>query len=96
MNTDRSRRRASRRSQPALEAIAGLKNPSKLPALIGELGSSRQSPAGFFNFGVGAGREGLTQQIAEIFQGGLSLPDRDYYIVDRRASRPSASNISST
>ena len=40
------------------------------------------SPDGFFNFGVGIDEKDSSKQIAEIFQGGLSLPDRDYYIVD--------------
>jgi hypothetical protein len=39
-------------------------------------------PTDSSNFGVGQDDKDSSKQIAEIYQGGLSLPDRDYYIVD--------------
>jgi putative endopeptidase len=67
--------------QPAWAQIAGLSKASDLPALLGEL-ENHGTPDGFFEFGVGQDDKDSSKQIAEIFQGGLSLPDRDYYIVN--------------
>ena len=67
--------------EPAWSEIAKLSDVKGLPALLGDL-ENHGTPDGFFNFGVGQDEKDSTKQIAEIFQGGLSLPDRDYYIVD--------------
>ena len=67
--------------QPAWKQIAGLTAAHQLPALLAEL-ENHGTPDGFFEFGVGVDEKDSSKQIAEIFQGGLSLPDRDYYIVD--------------
>jgi putative endopeptidase len=40
------------------------------------------APAPLFTFGVSQDEKDSSKQIARISQGGLSLPDRDYYIVD--------------
>ena len=42
------------------------------------------SPAPLFRFGVEQDDKDSSKQIAGIAQGGLSLPDRDYYIVDSK------------
>jgi putative endopeptidase len=67
--------------QPAWKEIAGLKSASQLPRLLGWL-EDQGTPDGFFNFGVEQDEKDSTSQIASIGQGGLSLPDRDYYLVD--------------
>ena len=67
--------------QPAWAAIAGLKSASQLPNLLSWL-ENHGSPDGFFDFGVGQDDKDSSKQIAVIYQGGLSLPDRDYYIVN--------------
>jgi putative endopeptidase len=67
--------------QPAWKLIAGLSDAKQLPALLSQL-ENQGTPDGFFNFGVGQDDKDSSKQIAQIFQGGLSLPDRDYYIVD--------------
>jgi len=69
--------------------------PKQLPALLSQL-ENDGTPDGFFEFGVGQDDKDSSKQIAQIFQGGLSLPDRDYYIVIRRASKLFAPNTSST
>ncbi|MGA2572045.1 MAG: M13 family metallopeptidase [Terracidiphilus sp.] len=66
---------------PAWKQIAGLKNANQIPHLLSQL-ESRGTPDGFFEFGVEQDQKDSTKQIAGIGQGGLSLPDRDYYIVD--------------
>ena len=65
--------------QPAWETIAGLTSPKQLPAMLAKL-ENDGSPDGFFGLYVGQDDKDSTQQIAQLWQGGLSLPDRDYYI----------------
>ncbi len=67
--------------QPAWTAIAQLKSATEIPALLGDL-ESHGSTDGFFEFGVSVDLKDSSKQIAELSQGGISLPDRDYYIVD--------------
>ncbi len=67
--------------KPAWAKIAGLKNAKQLPGLLSWL-ENNGTPDGFFDFGVSQDDKDSSKQIAEIIQGGLSLPDRDYYIVD--------------
>jgi putative endopeptidase len=69
--------------EPAFTAIHQLADVKQLPALLSEL-ENHGTPDGFFNFGVGQDDKDSSKQIAQIFQGGLSLPDRDYYIVDSK------------
>jgi putative endopeptidase len=61
--------------------IAGLGNTRQIPALLADL-ENHGTPDGFFGFDVGIDEKDSSQQIAELYQGGISLPDRDYYIVD--------------
>ena len=67
--------------KPAWAKIAEIKDANQLPALLGWL-DNNGVPVGFFDFGVAQDEKDSSKQIAQIFQGGLSLPDRDYYIVD--------------
>ncbi len=81
MNTDLVEKKGLSPIQPAWKAIDGLSAASQLPALLSKL-ENDGTPDGFFNFGVTQDEKDSSQQIAAIFQGGISLPDRDYYIVD--------------
>jgi putative endopeptidase len=65
------------------DEIARLKSAKGLPALLGKL-ENQGVPDGFFNFYVTEDEKNSSNQIAELRQGGLSLPDRDYYIVDNK------------
>ena len=67
--------------KPAWAKIAELKDAKQLPTLMSWL-ENNGTPDGFFEFGVSQDDKDSSKQIAVIFQGGLSLPDRDYYIVD--------------
>jgi len=69
--------------KPAWATIAKLSDVKQLPALLSEL-ENQGVPDGFFGFGVGQDDKDSSKQIAQLFQGGLSLPDRDYYIVDTK------------
>jgi putative endopeptidase len=67
--------------QESWEKIDGLKSVSDLPALMIWL-ENHGTPDGFFEFGVEQDEADSSKQIAAIGQGGLSLPDRDYYLAD--------------
>ena len=71
------------RAHPALvgDDCASSRARSEIPALLAEL-ENQGTPDGFFDFGVGMDDKDSSKQIAELYQGGISLPDRDYYIVD--------------
>ena len=80
MNTDLVEKKGLEPLEPALKRIADLKDAHELATLIGSLAEEGNS-APLFRFGVGQDQKDSSKQIAEIYQGGLSLPDRDYYIV---------------
>ncbi|MGA2808465.1 MAG: M13 family metallopeptidase [Terracidiphilus sp.] len=81
MNTDLVEQKGITPLEPALKRIAALKDAHNLANLIAEL-AAKGDPAPLFNFGVEQDEKDSSKQIAGIGQGGLSLPDRDYYIVD--------------
>ena len=83
MNTDLVEKKGLTPLQPAFKRIAGLTDAHKLANLIGEL-VAEGNPAPLFNFGVEQDDKDSSKQIAGVMQGGLSLPDRDYYIVDSK------------
>jgi predicted metalloendopeptidase len=66
--------------KPEFDRIAALKDKSTLPALMAHLHS--QSINGLFGFYSGADFKNAKEVIAQADQGGLSLPDRDYYLKD--------------
>ncbi|MDE3187493.1 MAG: M13 family metallopeptidase [Acidobacteriota bacterium] len=69
--------------EPGLERIAALKDAQGLGTLVGRLAADGVSTTPF-RFGVRQDEKDSSKQIASISQGGLSLPDRDYYIVDSK------------
>jgi putative endopeptidase len=83
MNTDLIEKKALQPLEPAFKRIAGLKDAYKLATLVGKL-QSEGSAAPLFRFGVEQDDKDSSKQIAGIGQAGLSLPDRDYYIVDSK------------
>jgi putative endopeptidase len=64
--------------KPDLDRIAGLKNKKDLAELVALL--MRGGTAEFFNFSSEQDAKDSTQEIAGLDQGGLGLPDRDYYL----------------
>jgi putative endopeptidase len=67
--------------QGAWKRIAALQSAGQIPALLTWL-ENRGMPDGFFEFRVTQDEKDSTKQIAEADQGGISLPDRDFYLVD--------------
>jgi len=83
MNTDLIQKKGLEPLDPAFKKIAALSDPKQLATLVGELAAAGD-PAGLFRFGVQQDEKDSSKQIAGIGQSGLSLPDRDYYIVDSK------------
>jgi putative endopeptidase len=81
MNTGLVEQKGLKPLEPALQRIDALKDARHLAALASEL-EAEGSSMPLFEFGVQQDDKDSSKQIAGIFQGGLSLPDRDYYIVD--------------
>ena len=64
--------------QPTLDRIAGLTDKKQLPQLVGYLHS--YGIGAFFNFSSEPDAKDSMMEIAGTDQGGLGLPDRDYYL----------------
>jgi putative endopeptidase len=67
--------------QPLLARIDAIKDKKDIAAVVAYLGS-RTPTSIFFGFGVEQDQKDSTRQIEGIRQGGLTLPDRDYYLQD--------------
>ena len=83
MNTALVEEKGLKPLEPIFMQIDKLKDKHKLGTLMGELEAAGR-PAPLFNFGVSQDDKDSSKQIAGISQAGLSLPDRDYYIVDSK------------
>jgi len=81
MDTDTVEKKGVTPLQPAFDRIAAVKDASQFAGLLADL-ENQGTPDGFFGFSVGQDDKDSTQQIAILSQGGISLPDRDYYISD--------------
>lgn len=63
--------------QPSFDAIAALHDKGGLAELLGD---TRYDVGGFAGFGPEPDQKDATHYIAGVYQGGLTLPDRDYYL----------------
>jgi endothelin-converting enzyme/putative endopeptidase len=70
---------------PHLAAIAGLGSLADLPAVVARLQLETGASA-LFEAGSGQDFKDTSQVIAQVGQGGLGLPDRDYYLKQDAAS----------
>jgi len=78
-NTDAINAAGLKPIQPLLDEIAALtKNRTQLASLIGKL--QRDGVEVFFEFGEQQDLKDATKQIASIGQGGLGMPEKDYYL----------------
>jgi putative endopeptidase len=81
MNTGLVEKKGLEPLEPAFRQIATLDSPQKVTTVMSEL-EAEGAPAPLFSFGVTQDEKDSSKQIAQISQAGLSLPDRDYYLVD--------------
>jgi putative endopeptidase len=63
--------------KPDLDSIAAISNKAAIPAAVAHL--YRAGTAPFFRFSSSPDAKNSMQMIADLDQGGLGLPDRDYY-----------------
>ncbi len=66
-------------AKPSLDAVDALKDKNSIAALLGD---TRYDVGGFVNFGPEPDQKDSSHYIAALYQGGLTLPDRDYYLSD--------------
>jgi putative endopeptidase len=71
--------------KPELDRIAAVKNPSDLQADVAHLHAIGLSP--LYGFGSSPDRKNSEEVIASAGQGGLGLPDRDYYLKEDPKSK---------
>ncbi len=80
MDTERINALGAKPLQPELDAIAALKDPKELAAFNAR--QDRRNGGAFFGVGVTQDQKDSSQQVLGTGQGGLTLPDRDYYLND--------------
>ena len=85
MDSDAAEREGVKPLADEFGRIAALASPSDVPAEVARLHIYLANP--LFNFYVNQDAKNSTQVIAHIGQGGLGLPDRDYYTKDDDHSR---------
>jgi putative endopeptidase len=78
MNVDLVDQLGTKPLQPQLDAIAALRSLQDLAAFNAR--QDRRGGGAFFGVSITQDQKDSTQQIASTGQGGLSLPDRDYYL----------------
>ncbi len=81
MNTDLIDSLGAKPIQPELALIMGLKDKKKIAQLDVQL-ENRYGAGELLNVRVGQDQKDSTLQILQTGQGGLTLPDRDYYLAD--------------
>jgi putative endopeptidase len=86
MNEDLADKLGAKPLEPELKTIAGFTDKKQIAALDVELDHKYDSGA-FFGIGVGQDQVDSTKQILQTGQGGLTLPDRDYYLTDDARSK---------
>ncbi|MDO4186772.1 MAG: M13 family metallopeptidase [Bacteroidales bacterium] len=64
--------------QPDLAKIDAVKNLKELPAMVAYVSTISGSP--MFRFGIGQDTKNSSKNTASLAQGGLSMPDRRYYV----------------
>lgn len=81
MNTDQAEALGDKPILPILERINSVADKKQLAATLAWLEADNGTSA-LFRFGVQQDQQDSSKQIEAIGQGGLTLPDRDYYLED--------------
>jgi Predicted metalloendopeptidase len=79
MNVDLANQLGAKPIEPALRTIAAWNDRKTLATLLGTM-ENKYAVGFFFNFGSEQDQKDSTRQIGALDQGGLGLPDRDYYL----------------
>ena len=81
MNTDQAESLGDKPILAVLQRVDGVTDKKQLASTIGWLEAQDGTPS-LFRFGVQQDQKDSTKQIEVVGQGGLTLPDRDYYLED--------------
>ena len=81
MNTGLVNQKGAAPLQSTLDTINAISEKKQLAAVLATL-EIRDGISGAFAFGVAQDQKDSQKQIAQAGQGGLGLPDRDYYLLD--------------
>lgn len=87
MNEPAVEKLGARPLQPALDKINAMKSSRDLPAVLANLHFATADAGFFFGFGSNQDFADSSKVIAFATSGGLSLPDRDYYLKTEDKSR---------
>ena len=82
MGLDSTKRNADA-AAPVMEQLAAINAVSdhkELSAMVGKMQVESSSP--FFNFYIGADEKNSTMNLLQFYQGGISMSDRDYYLLE--------------
>jgi putative endopeptidase len=79
MNTTLTNEKGAKPIEPMLQQVAALEDKKQIASLVADIQKNQLGNA-FFDIGSQQDLKDSTKMIAGIHQGGLSLPDRDYYL----------------
>ena len=86
MNEDLADKLGAKPVEPVMKTIASLQDKKQLSAMVAEL-QSKYAVSTFYLLGVQQDQKDSSSQIVNAGQGGLTLPDRSYYIDDNPRSQ---------
>jgi putative endopeptidase len=86
MNEDLADKLGAKPVEPAMKTIASLQDKKQLPAMVAEL-QSQYGVGTFYQLGVTQDQKDSSQQIVTTGQGGITLPDRSYYLDENPRSQ---------
>jgi putative endopeptidase len=86
MNVDLADKLGAKPVEPAMKTIASLEDKKQLSTMVAEL-QTKYAVSTFYQLGVQQDQKDSSQQIVNTAQGGLTLPDRSYYIDDSPRSQ---------
>ncbi len=86
MNVDLADKLGAKPVEPVMKAIASLEDKKQLSTMVAEL-QTKYAVSTFYQLGVQQDQKDSSQQIVNTAQGGLTLPDRSYYIDDSPRSQ---------
>ena len=96
MDTSALAKQGTAALQPELDRILGMKSKADLPAVVAHMhaitinllpGTDSQQPTAFFGFGYTQDLDDASLTILGVDQGGMGLPDREYYLKDDSKSK---------
>jgi putative endopeptidase len=80
MDEDLAEKLGAKPLEPVMKTIASLKDKKELSAMVAEL-QIKYAVGTFYQLGIQQDQKDSSQQIVDTAQGGLTLPDRSYYLV---------------